>query len=396
MRLAILTQYYPPETGAPQGRLADLARRLVEHEHEVVVLTAMPNYPVGRVFPGWRGRVISRELRDGVEVRRSWIAPTRTRSTARQLWTYATFAGSVTVTAPFRLSSADVLFWESPPLFLAPTAYLLAKRLRARLVMNVSDLWPRAAVELGVLHSGRLLRSFERLEQWAYERSDLVTCQTEGVAAGVAERAPSVQTYVFPNGVDLKRYTRAAVPRGKGPFVVGYAGNFGRFQALDQVVAAAAQLRNRNDIEFVMYGDGPCRDEVVAQAAGLPNLRVHEAVSADRVAALAATWDIAVVPLADVPVQAGARPAKMFELAALELPFVYCGTGEGADIARRCAAVVVAPQRPAELAAAVERLAGMPPAARADLGRTARAYVAAHFDREVIAYGVEKELLKLL
>jgi glycosyltransferase involved in cell wall biosynthesis len=400
LRLAILTQYYPPETGAPQARLGDLAARLAARGHEVVVLTAMPNYPSGRVQPEWQGRVVARERRDGVDVRRSWIAPTATRSTPRQLWTYATFAGSVTVTAPFRLRSADVLLWESPPLFLAPTAYLVARRLGARLVMNVSDLWPKAAADLGVLHEGRLLSAFERLERWAYRRAALVSCQTEGVADGVREREPAAHTVVFPNGVDVARFDRARVAPadraalGLKPdaFLVGYVGNFGRFQALDQVVDAASALRHRDDIRFVMIGAGPCRDEIVQRAATLDNVRVLDAVPNDRVAPILATLDAAVVPLADVPVQEGARPAKMFELAALEVPFVYCGGGEGAAIARACAMPVVPPEQPAALAAAIETMAATPAEERAASGRTARAHVIAHFDRAVIAERMERVL----
>jgi glycosyltransferase involved in cell wall biosynthesis len=404
LRLVILTQYYPPETGAPQGRLSDLATRLAARGHEVTVFTAMPNYPTGRVLPDWRGKVVARENRDGVEVKRSWIAPTATRSTPRQLWTYLTFAGSVTVTAPFRLRWADVLLWESPPLFLAPTARLLAKRLGARLVMNVSDLWPRAAVDLGVIREGRLLAAFERLERRAYRRAALVSCQTEGVASGVRAREPSARTFVYPNGVDVARFDRSrVVPEDRaalglrpGTFAVGYAGNFGRFQALDQVVDAAAALRHRDDIEFVMLGDGPCRDDVVARARGLDNLRVLDAVPNVRIPPILTALDAAIVPLANVPVQAGARPAKMFELAALEVPFVYCGSGEGAAIAERCAMPVVPPERPKELAAAIEELAALPEDRRARMGAAGRAHVVAHFDRADIAERMERELLALL
>jgi hypothetical protein len=404
VRLVVLTQYYVPETGAPQGRWADLTRRLAARGHDVTVVTAMPSYPVGRIFPEWRGRFVAAEVRDGVTVKRSWIAPTPTRSTPRQLMAYASFAASATVTAPLRVRSADVLLWESPPLFLAPTAALLAKRLGAKLVMNVSDLWPQAAVDLGVIRPGRMLRAFERLEGWAYERAALVTCQTDGIAAGVVHRAPSASTYVFPNGVDVARYDRATVTPAErsslglrdDAFVVGYAGNFGRFQALHQVVDAAAAVRGRANVQVLLMGDGPCRDEIVSRARGLANVVVLDAVPADRVAAIQATWDAAVVPLADVPVQAGARPAKMFEIAAMQVPFVYCGTGEGAAIAARCDALVVPPERPAELADAIERLAALTPERRAEMGRAARAHVAAHFDRAVIAADLEAALQRLL
>jgi colanic acid biosynthesis glycosyl transferase WcaI len=403
MRLVVLTQYYPPETGAPQRRLGDLARRLAARGHQVQVVTAMPNYPAGQLHEQWRGRLLGRESIDGVDVLRSALYVSPVRTTARQLATYFSFALSSGATAPVRLRKADVVLWESPPLFLAPTATLLSRRLGARLVMNVSDLWPRSAVELGVLRDPRLISFFERWERRAYRSADLVTHQTEGIGAGVEARAPGTARMLFPNGVDTLAFTRVEPRPGLGAelgvpatgAVVGYAGNFGRGQALEQVVDAAALVP---EATFVLVGDGPRREYVVDRIAalGAGNVVVSPSVPAERMSEVLSLFDLAVVPLAGIPLFDGARPSKLFELLALGVPVVYCGRGEGASIAQASGgAVVVPPEDPPALAQAVRGLLAAPPATRRRMGDAGRRYVEQHFDRAVIAGLVEDRLLTL-
>ncbi len=400
----MLTQYYPPEAGAPQSRWADLTGRLAARGHQVQVVTAMPNYPGGRTFPEWRRRLVAAERADGVEVLRSWLYTSAKRSTARQMATYLSFATTAAAAGVPRLGRADVLIWESPPLFLAPTAAVLRWRLGARLVMNVSDLWPQSAVELGVLRDRRLLSLFERWERWAYESADLVTYQTEGIGEAVARRAPGTSRALFPNGVDLATMrpvdagpgVRARLGLdGSGP-VVGYAGNFGRAQALEQVVDAAAALAG---VTFVLIGDGPRKGAVEerARALGLTNVRFPDPLPWARMPEVLSVFDVAVVPLADRALFDGARPSKMFELMAVGVPFVYCGRGEGARLAEASGgAVRVDPQDPQALAGALRGLLARDDTARVESAARARQYVAEHFDREAIANRLEQQLLDVI
>lgn len=404
MRIVLLTQYYPPEAGAPQSRWGHLTRRLAARGHRVQVVTAMPNYPGGTTFPGWRRRLVASEEVEGVEVLRSWLYTSATRSTARQMASYGSFAATAALAGVPRLGRADVLLWESPPLFLAPTAAVLRRRLGARLVMNVSDLWPQSAVELDVLRDRRLLGLFERWERWAYESADLVTYQTEGIGAAVGLRAPRTPRAQFPNGVDLAAMRRVEPGPGlrarlgldrPGP-VVGYAGNFGRAQALEQVVDAAAALP---EAVFVLVGDGPRKEAVVdrVRALGLANVRFPDPLPWPRMPEVLSAFDVAVVPLADRPLFDGARPSKMFELMAVGVPFAYCGRGEGAGLADASGlGVTVAPEDPPALAAAVRELLGWDGATREVRAARARAYVAGNFDREAIADRLERRLLDLI
>src|SRR5687768_3641777 len=153
MRMTILTQYYPPEMGAPQGRLSALARELARRGHAATVLTAMPNYPAGRVDPRYGG-VFRRERMDGVDVVRAWIHPTLRTAFVPRVASYLSFALSSAAAGAAALPRADYLLVESPPLLLGPTAVALARLKGARLIFNVSDLWPESAVRLGALKPG--------------------------------------------------------------------------------------------------------------------------------------------------------------------------------------------------------------------------------------------------
>src|SRR5882724_12218343 len=181
MRITILTQYYPPEIGAPQNRLSDLAARLVDAGHQVEVLTAMPSYPRGKVYPGYGG-LISREHKDGVQILRTFIYPTRSAALLPRLLNYFSFLFSSAFFGSFLLRRADYLLVESPPLFLGLAAIWLSRLKRARLIFNVSDLWPDSAVHLGIISKdSRTYVLSSRLESFCYRHAWLVTGQSNGI-----------------------------------------------------------------------------------------------------------------------------------------------------------------------------------------------------------------------
>ncbi|NOY75656.1 MAG: glycosyltransferase family 4 protein [Kiritimatiellaeota bacterium] len=404
MRITILTQYYPPEHGAPQNRLHDLAKRLVAAGDEVTVLTAMPNYPRGEVFREYRGKLTAAEELDGVRIVRSWISASKSKGTAAQLAVYFSFVFSSLLVGFLKLRRSDFLIVESPPLFLGFTAILLKFAKRAKLVTNVSDLWPESAVQLGIIGPGIILSTLEWFEKTLYKHSTLVSCQTEGIVGGVKKRLPEAATILFPNGVDTEMFTirprsgeiaeELEIP--ENAFVVGYGGNHGRSQALSRVLEAAAIVRgSRGDILFLLCGDGPEKPELVEKASkmGLDNVRFVDSQPREKMADIQSVWDIALVPLKDIDIFEGARPSKMFELMAGGIPFVFCGKGEGADIAVESGcAVSVPPENPAELADAVLRFAELAFERRREMGAAGRRFVEEHFNRARLAENLRGSL----
>lgn len=353
MRITILTQYYPPEIGAPQARLSEFAVALVRRGHAVTVLTAMPSYPVGKIHAGYGG-FVRREQRDGVEVIRTPIFPAQRADFLGRLANYLSFTCSAAVIGTFLLRRCEYLIVESPPLFLGLAGLWLSWRTRAAMVFNVSDLWPESAVRLGVVRAGSLgHRLAAWLEGFCYRHAALVTGQTKTIVEDIADRFPQCRTYHFSNGVNThafhpKRRT-AAGRAGLGAesadaCVALYAGLHGLAQGLDRVLDAAEALRTDPRLRLVLVGDGPAKEKLVQQARkqNLSNVRFLEPLARDKIPPLVAAADIVLVPLAThIP---GATPSKLYEAMASGRPVVLVAGGEPAALVRKHrAGIVVTP-----------------------------------------------------
>src|SRR5580765_1102745 len=243
MRLTILTQYYPPEIGAPQNRLSDLAGRLVDAGHEVEVLTAMPSYPRGEIYPGYGG-LFSHEQKNGIRVLRTFIYPTHSAAFLPRLLNYFSFMFSSAFLGSFLLRRADYLLVESPPLFLGVAAIWLSWLKRAKLIFNVSDLWPDSAVHLGIISKDSYAYVIcSHLESFCYRQAWLVTGQSNGILQDICVRFADIRTFFLSNGADTMTFTperRTTESRNRlangDKFVILYAGLHGLAQGLDQIL----------------------------------------------------------------------------------------------------------------------------------------------------------------
>jgi len=390
VKIVLLTQYYPPEVGAPQARLSHLARVLVERGHEVTVLTAMPNYPQGRIYPGYGG-FFRQEWDAGVRIIRTGIYPTKRLDLFRRLLSYFSFMLSSVLIGGWHVGRADFLMTESPPIFLGISGYLLSRWKRARWIFNVSDLWPESAVRLGIARRGLALRLGVALESFCYRHAWLTTGQSRSILQSIHERFPDVQTFHFSNGVETERFrpdcaptdSRRALANGAGCVAV-YAGLHGLAQNLFQVLEAAELLQDLTDFRVVLIGDGPEKEQLVlrARAKAITNVSFLDTVPASSAPALLGAADIFIVPLkTHLP---GAVPSKLYEAMALGRPVVLSAEGEAAEIVRSSeAGIVVSPGDACALAGALRYLATNG-AERARMGEAGRRAVMASFDRKRI------------
>lgn len=391
MRFGILTQYYPPEMGAPQARLSELAARFAERGHQVSVLTAMPNYPAGKIQAGYAG-LFRREICGSVNIMRCWIYPSSSVHLFSRLASYGSFSASSAALGALLLPRLDYLLTESPPLFLGASGCALARLKGARWIFNVSDLWPESAVRLGVIGPGAALRMAERLEAWCYRKAWLVSGQSRGILSDIQARFPGVPTYHLSNGADPSWFTRGSArspwrERLAGPeeCLILYAGLHGIAQGLDQVLEAARRIGGHVRARFVLAGDGPEKPRLVALARelGLANVQFLDPVPRAEIPALLHAADIAVVPLKlALP---GAVPSKLYEAMAAGVPVVLVGEGEPAAIVRETeSGIAVDPGDAAGLEGALRKLAG-DAGFRAECGAHGRRAAAARFDRKRIA-----------
>lgn len=392
MRFLILTQYFPPEMGAPQARLYELAKRLGDKGHDITVLTAMPNYPTGKVFDGYHWRLRKVEDMDGIRVVRTWIWPSKSSRTLPRLLSYLSFVFSSIVLGIWGLGRQDVVLFESPPLFIVPAGLLIGRLTRGRIVMNCSDIWPDIIVRMGHTTGGLALKAMFWLEKYGYEHSDVVALTNPGAAAQVKERFAHVQTTVISNGVDTNFFRpelrsdelRASLGAASGDFLVGYCGLHGLAQGLEVVVGAAELLQERKDIKLVMVGDGPTKDDLVAMAKqkGLSNLAFFGHRPKKEMPALLASCDASLVPLLTrLP---GTMPSKVYEaLSAATVPIVAKGCEGDALVSQFCAGKTFEPMDAKELAAIIRELADNPEEVRRI--RANGLELAKRFDRNVIA-----------
>ena len=394
MQFIILTQYYPPETGAPQNRLSDLAGRLVKMGHAVQVLTAKPNYPRGFFYPGYEKGLWKHANQDGVKVTHCWLYPTPKKQIFYRLLNYFSFVLSAALFGTFILPKADILLVESPPLFLSVTACWLSRIKGARMVLNVSDLYPETAIALGMLQQRWLQKAFFGFEAWSYSVSALITGQTEGIVKSIRDRFPNKPVYLLSNGIDLELFASLyeqgcqVRDRSQNMFIVGYAGILGHAQGLISVIAAANLLREIEDIQFHFYGDGPLRECIIkmAEELKLTNVQFMGHCSHTEIILLMHTWDAGLVPLAKTSLLAGARPSKMFELMGAGLPILLSAPqGEASEIISNAnAGIWVEAESPEALAGAVRQL-HLDRQSCQQLGNNGMRYVEQHFDRGKIA-----------
>lgn len=402
MKVILLTQYFPPEVGAPQNRLFATAQALRKKGAEITVLTAMPNYPDMRVHDGYRGRWKVEEELNGLRVLRSWIFVSRSRSIIARLFNYFSFVFSSLVVGLFNLKKSDVLFVESPPLFLGITAMWLARSKGAKLVFNVSDLWPESAVQLGLVTNRTLIGLSTRLEMRCYRKSALITGQTQGIVADIQKRCPDKRVVWIPNGVDfsaMEAFERdgspvknAAIPAGK--LVFAYAGIMGHAQGLEVILRAAVRVKDA-DVHFLFIGAGPelARLKALAAELRIPNAHFIDKMPRADLVNMLRSVDGVVVPLKNNELFKGAIPSKIFEALALSKPILLGVEGEAKRlfIDGGKAGLAFAPEDDADLARQVMRYAH-DPALMVTHGNNGSRYAKANFDREAISARLWSEL----
>ncbi len=395
MRIQLVTHYYPPEIGAPQARLSEMAAYWVQQGHDVTVITGMPNHPTGVVPEEYRRAVVRRERRDGVRILRNWLYATPNEGFAKKTVGHLAFMVTAVLTGMPRAPRPDVVVVSSPTFFSIFSAWAIARLRRARLVVEVRDLWPGIFVELGVLRNPFLIRLLERIELRMYAAADAVVVVTEGFRTNlVARGVPADKVMTIRNGVDLSRFDPAHEARPEtrehlgcpdGDLLALYLGAHGISQGLSTLVDAAAQLAG-DRVHVALVGEGADKAAVAAHLAetGAPNVTMLPGVPRDEVAELVAASDVCLVPLRDLPLFETFLPSKMFEFLGAGKPVVAGVAGEAAEILMAAGGMVVPPEDAPALAAALRSLAGQPEK-RTTMGVEGRAYAVAECDRDALA-----------
>ncbi len=367
--ILFISPYYPPENGAAPACVGETCTRLVKLGHEVTVLTTLPNYPTGIVLPEYRGRFFQKEERDGVKVIRVWSYITPNKSFLWRILWYVSFAMLAPLVGGKAVGHPDI-------------------------------------IQLGVLRNHLLIRLSEWLEWSTYRRAALVWVVTEWIRDKLIQRGLAPEhILLLTNGVDITTFHPQPQAKARAElkwddrFTVLYVGTHGVTHGLMTIIDAADQIRDHDDIHFVLVGEGSDKEDLVAETRKrkLTNVTFMDVVPHSLVPTLLAAGDVCLAHVRKAPVTEGILPIKMYEAMACARPIVLAVDGEARRIAEQeaGAAIYVEPENPSALSSAILQLYERPDLA-STLGPKGRAYVESRFDYDHLTAILDARIRVLL
>ena len=390
MRVLLISQYFTPEPGF---RLQAMISALDAAGHSVTVLTGFPNFPTGKVYPGYRIRWRQKERIGAADVLRVPLWPYRGNRTPLRVLNFGSFAFCATVAVAL-MGDYDVIYAYHPPLTTAIPAVFASKRMRAPLVYDVQDIWPEAGVVAGAIKRGFFYNVMTVLANWAYRNATRITVIAEPFKRLLmSQGVPAEKLLVVPNWPDERIFqprdpgdVRERLKLPKSAFLVVYAGNVGSTHGVEHVIDAAALLSSDPDVFVVIAGAGPELQTMKDRAAakGLTNIAFTGFLSTDDMVQLINTAQLMLVHLKSSPLGAVSLPSRITSYMACARPILIASEGAPREQveAAECG-VGVPPENAGAIAAAVRELRQHPERLE-EMGRAGKRYVAANISEHVV------------
>lgn len=329
-KILLISNYYPPEKGAAANRIERLAHQLLKNGYAVQVVCPLGNYPHGKLFAEYRNKFSVSEVRNGISVKRLWIYPSNSKNALKRIVSTLSFVSGLFL---YLVTSKlpDKVIVQSPPLIVSFVSVVALRLRRRKIILNVSDLWPLAAIELGALKPGSSSHKISlRIEKYIYRTASVVLGQSDEILAHVKTIVPEKNCFLYRN---YPATGSRFIATGTDPKIrFFYAGLLGVAQGILEV---CKNLQIAENSEFHIFGDGAEREQIVSYIRENPdkNIRFHGMVERDRLSGELASLDVALVPLTKRIY--GSVPSKIFEYSAIGIPILYFGGGEGETIVRQ-------------------------------------------------------------
>jgi glycosyltransferase involved in cell wall biosynthesis len=399
VKVLIVSQYFWPE----QFRINDLAHSLKTRGHEVCVLTGMPNYPSGKLAEGYSWWKQRREQMSGVVVRRTPLFLRRQGRGWQLALNYLSFVLFGCLMGPwyFRKHDFDVIFVFEPSPFTVGIPAMLMRRLKkAPMFFWVQDLWPESLEVAGAVRSQGVLRWVGKMVRWIYGHCDRVLVQSKGfIEPAVMAGADHGRILYFPNWAEELYQPMtlapdapelAELPEG---FTVMFAGNLGEAQSLETIVDAAARVKGKAEINWIIVGDGRRKSAMQQRVERLglgDSVRFLGRKPVEAMPRYYAAADVLLVTLKAAPVFARTIPSKVQSYLACGKPIAAALDGEGANVIKSAGAgIVVAAEDSEALAGAVQKLYSMEAGEREKLGANGRGYFENEFAADMLVSRLE-------
>ena len=407
MKILYVSQYFPPEMGAPAARASELALHWAQAGHEVSVLTGFPNHPTGLVPPEWRGRLrrliyherispASATQKNGfVDVFRTWLWPLPNRKAHERMRNYASFCLSAALRGMF-VPRPDVVIASSPQLLVGLSGWWTAFTRQVAFVFEVRDLWPESLIAVGASDENSLLhRALAAIAKFLYDRADLIVVVTPAFKEHLMRhwRVPAEKIAVVENGVEADLFAPAPSAANnalrkelgaEGKFLICYIGTMGNAHGLETLLDAAAQLRQQNsNALFLLVGEGAEKEKIktLARSRGLDNVRFLDQQPREKIPAFISASDACLVLLKKTDVFKTVIPTKMLEFMSCARPVILGVDGQAREIVEDAGAgLVVEPENAEALVRAINQLSADRELGNA-LGHKGREYILRHFAR---------------
>lgn len=329
MEIVYLSQYFPPEMGAPSARVSELAKFWSQSGHNVTVITGMPNHPDGIIHPKYKWEYFVEEYSGKVRVLRALHFITPNSGVVKRVWGFLSFTLSSFLVA-IQMKKPGIIIATSPQMFIG-LAGLAVSRLRGvPFVFEVRDIWPQSAVELNMIRSRFIIHVMEKIEKLLYSKAAAIIVVVESMRENIKSKvAQTPPIYYIPNGIDTERFDKKCPEAGvlsekaDSAFKVGYIGTFGLAHGLE-IMIKAAELSKGMNIEFHLVGSGAERSKLLSMVREkhLNNVFIHEKVEPEKVPCIVKEMDAGFVHLRNFPLASEAIPSKMFEIMASGLPVI--------------------------------------------------------------------------
>ena len=330
MKILLVTERYWPEVGAAPSRLANMAEGLKLKGCEVDVLTSLPNYPKGEIFTDYKGSFFKKEIPNGVSLFRYWIYATVSHNPIARIFNMFSFAFMIWLFAfkVGKIKSYDRIIIQTPTLVVAASAMILFKKLyRKKCILNVSDIWPLTAVDMGAIKEGSWSFKFlSMLERFLYRNADGILGQSQEILDHISTFKSSNKFFLYRN---LQYYDLSSSCKHKTqPLKVVFSGMLGVAQDVAGIVKNVPF--KKLGVEFHIFGGGKQLEEIQSWISANPNSNVyaHGFVPKEEISQKLSEMDVSIVPLATRI--RGAVPSKIYDTLPQGLPILFCGGGEGA------------------------------------------------------------------
>jgi len=330
-KIKIITSFFPPEKGAASHRILTTAKELSSCGFDVSVITTLANYPTGKLFNGYKKMLYKKEKIEGIDCIRCWVFPSNSNNPIIRILSMLSYCFSLLFTIPsLFLNKPDIIFVQTPPLLPGITGVLISKLLRVKVVLNVSDIWPLTAVELGVMrHKSFSFRLFSGIENIMYRLSDAMIGQSNETCSYLKQKSDKpILLYRNLTKPNFNQIVNEQVLNSKKKIV--YAGLLGFAQGVFNI-CKNIDFKSL-DIEFHVFGDGIEKSliENFIQQNAECNIFLHQTITKDEMQKKLLLYDATIIPLKKNIY--GAFPSKITMAMAAGLPIFFSGDGEGFKI----------------------------------------------------------------